>query len=97
MVDDGLLRYTGLTAKQRRNNMAKALKEPAVSIKYNDLSWYNNCVSIQKDNVRYDIHPIIHNNTCMIKVYEVHIDGPAQLTNWVTTVALENLPILAED
>jgi hypothetical protein len=65
--------------------------KPPVSIKY-----YDNCVSIEKDSVRYDIHPIIHNNTCMIKVCEVHVDAPAQLTNWVTTVALEDLPILAK-
>ena len=64
--------------------MALPKGKPPVSINY-----YDNCVSIQKDNVRYDIHPI--------EVYEVHVDAPAQLTNWVTTVALENLPILAED
>jgi len=64
-------------------------KGPPVSINY-----YDNRISIQKDNVRYDIHPLIYNNTCMIEVYEVHVDGPAQLTNWVTTVALEELPIL---
>jgi len=58
------------------------------------INYYDNRISIQKDNVRYDIHPLIHNNTCMIEVYEVHVDGPAQLTNWVTTVALEELPIL---
>jgi len=92
MVDDGLPRYTGLTAKQRSSNMALPKGKTPVSVNY-----YENCVSIQKDNVRYDIHPIIHNNTCMIKVCEVHVDAPAQLTNWVTTVALENLPILAED
>ena len=49
---------------------------------------------------RYEIYPYVQDNRCMVDIYEVHINPevtPAtELTNWVTTVALENMPILAE-
>ena len=51
--------------------------------------------------VRYEIYPYVQDNRCMVDIYEVHVNPevtPAtELTNWVTTVALENMPILAED
>jgi hypothetical protein len=50
--------------------------------------------------VRYEIYPYVQDDRCMVDIYEVHVNPevtPAtELTNWVTTVALENMPILAE-
>ena len=49
---------------------------------------------------RYEIYPYVQDNRCMVDIYEVHVNPEVtphtELTNWVTTVALENMPILAE-
>ena len=65
------------------------------------------CITITTPDgaVRYEIYPHVLNGRCLIDVFEVHVNtNPtanaaqlAELTNWSTTVALENLPILAED
>ena len=45
--------------------------------------------------VRYEIYPYVQDNRCMVDIYEVHVNPEitphTELTNWVTTVALEKL------